>query len=312
MLKNVPKSLLKLSGWAICSALCIGVFLLYRWAASPLSPGSRIVPPSETNPPFVLKNSPFSAYENGYKTVSLRAERIEATRQPNAGLANVSNATLIKLRDGKIYAPHTKPKANLPGSVQTMVAGDTNSPSDRVTATFKAERGQYSQGNQFASPADVDPTTTVQWQFSLSGDVEFKTDAGEVFSSQNMIVYSLQKRGGVKPFLRIVCDEGAKIIRKKIELASNRVRFQPNDGVIECLGGVRGKFENGSVQTERAYWTLKTEMLRCPDTTSGQLRGMEFSAENMNLDIKNERATGTKGRFYPNPGTKLIPSFGLP
>ncbi len=312
MSRSAPKNLLRMIGWIVAALFIFATFLLYRWAASPLPPAYRHANGVDPSSAFTIKNAPFVSYENGKKAWSLRAERIDATRQPNAGFANFQNATLFHLRDGKIYSPPKKSSRILAPTATILDASSPDAPTDVVAATFQADQGQYAQGSLFAPPTDMDASTTVLWQFVLTGNVEFKTAADEKFTSQSMTVYNLQKRGGSQSFFRIVCDKGAQIVRKKIQIEANQVRFQPKDGVIECLGGVRGKFPEGDIQTERAYWTLKNETLRCPDTTSGQMRGLEFSANNLNLDIKNERATGGYTICYPNLKFKLAPSLGLP
>ena len=117
-------------------------------------------------------------------------------------------------------------------------------------------------------------------------DVEFRTQAGDTLTAPFLTIYNLVRKRNGKIEQRVVCDEGAKMKRKGIEVFSNRLRFSPKGRTVECLAGARGAFKNGAVQAERAFWSLDDETLRCPEEATGTLDSSPFTAQSLTLDVK--------------------------
>ena len=254
---------------------------------------------------IVYEDFTVSNIQDGGLTWYLHAGSVDIDPQPNAGLGAIRNATISKITDGKIFEV---PKTPLP----PISADSSLRPAGKVAATFKANQGSYALGNLMTPPSDLESSISVVWQFNLTGDVEFATSGGDKMTSQSLIIYNLAKKGGGKPFLRIVCDNGAKITRNKIQAVANRVRYQPSDGVVECLGGVRCVFDHGTMQTERAFWNLKDEILRCPDTASGKYDDSEFILTESVFDMKHEIRTWLHGEFYPGASNSFVPKLKFP
>ena len=308
-MKLSPSALKSILAWLAVATLASLVFLAYRWAASPIPPNPHPGVASSGTTSFHMEDMPVYDRQDGRKTWQLHADSVDITPQLHSGLGAIQNATITMIKDGKIFeAPKDSPSR----VISPNDPSDNSLPDGKVAATFKANQGQYALGNMMTPPSDLDSAFSVIWQFNLTGDVEFAAAAGEKMTSQSLVIYSLAKKGGGKPFLRIVCDNGAKIIRNKIEVVSNKVRYQPSDGVIECLGGVRCVFDHGTVQAERIYWSLKEEVLRCPDTASGKYDDTEFTLTESVFDMKRQRRTWRHGVFYPGVSNSFLPKIKLP
>lgn len=308
-MKLSPSALKQSLLWFATLGFATIVFLAYRWAGSPIPPNLHPGVVSSGVSSLHMEDVPVSNSQDGRNAWYFHAGSIDITPQLHAGLGAIQNATITNLKDGKIFegpngtpVPSTSPDRRVDGMF----------PDSKIAATFKANQGQYALGNLMTPPSDLDSAFSVLWQFNLTGDVEFTTSAGDKMSSQSLLIYNLAKKGGGKPFLRIVCDNGAKVIRNKIQVVSNRVRYQPSDGVVECLGGVRCVFDHGTVQTERAFWTLKEETLRCPDTASGKYDDTEFIVTESVFDMKRQIRSARHVTFYPGVSNKFLPNLKIP
>ena len=78
-----------------------------------------------------------------------------------------------------------------------------------------------------------------------------------------------------------------KVTHNDAQMTANQARYAVSERVVECLGGARATFPDGTLQAERMYWDLDAGMLRCPDTVTGTLQGVPFTAQGLTVDIKN-------------------------
>jgi hypothetical protein len=71
-----------------------------------------------------------------------------------------------------------------------------------------------------------------------------------------------------------------------VQIQTNQARYDPADRNVECLGGARGSFKEGTVQAERIFWSLRDQVMRVPDTAMGTMNGIPFTADGMVVDLK--------------------------
>ena len=300
----IRRRLMVALSWCGVAAFFTAAILAYRWAEpSPAVLAARNAA-GGGGATVRLLDTPFAGYINGARSWSIRAGQVDILRLPNATITNIQSADIEDIREGSLYEP---PSIRVPAAgvavTRVMQAGGASPESGPVSATFKAKHGHYSAGALQAVPADLEMLFTVQWQFKLSGDVVFRTRANDVLSAPAMIVYSLLNRKSGLPEQRVLCDQGATLTHVGIAVTANSLRFNPKDRTVECLSGVRGTFKEGSVQAERVYWSLADEVLRCPESATGIIQGMPFSAEALTLDVKHRRHHGNRLRIQIAPGT---------
>ena len=166
-----------------------------------------------------------------------------------------------------------------------METGGAVSRGEKPAATFRAKQGRYSLGTFEPVPIEIDMAYAVQWEFKLTGDVLFRTRAGDLLTAPSLTIYNLIHKRNGKTEQIVVYDDGVKMSHKGIQVTSNRLRFNPKDRTVECLTGVRGTFKEGVVQA-RLSWPLDDETLRCPNSAAGVMDGSPFRAESLTLDIK--------------------------
>jgi hypothetical protein len=276
---RVRRFLRRTGGWALLAGLVFGFYLAYRWA-EPSQNGaySAVSSGSATNVTMRLENAPFTGYSQGHKTWALWAGRIDLERIPGGAMSNIQVATLTDIRDGKLYQRPASPSA-----------AETSAPDDPVSATFHARQGRYTIGTVDPAPFELTTLYTIQWQFRLTGNVEFRTSNGDHFQTESLTVIEMTDRRTHRTERRIFCDSGVQVTLRDAHLIANRARYDPGERVVDCLGGVRGTFKEGRVQAERVFWALRENVLRCPETSTGGIRGQGFLAEGLTMDIRQRR-----------------------
>jgi hypothetical protein len=276
--------------WAGSIAAIAGTALAYRWA----EPSREAMMEAHTlgggTATIRLTDTAFAGYMDGARTWSIHAREVNLLRLPNATLSSIQSASIDDIRNGVLYEP-PRSAAPAPGLTATRVMEAGASPvyAGPVAATFHAKHGRYSVGMMEAAPADLEMLYTVQWQFKLDGDVVFRTSRQDELSAPSMTIYTLVDRKSGRPEQRVVCEQGARMVHKGIQVTANSMRFNPKDRTVECLSGVRGSYKGGNVQTERVYWSLSDETLRCPEVATGIVDGMPFEATGLTLDLKHRR-----------------------
>jgi hypothetical protein len=285
-----PRRVLRAAGWCGSIALLIAIVLAYRWA----EPSPAALSAAQTlgggSASIRMDDATFAGYVDGARAWSIQAGQIDILRLPNATLTNVQSATITNIRTGTLYDPPPK-RSPAGGAVATRVM-EADAPavsSGPVAATFRAKQGHYSVGMLETAPPDLEMLYTVQWQFHLAGDVVFRTRAEDEIAAPSMTIYNLVNRKTGRAEQRVMCDQGGRMVHKSIRITANSIRFNPKDRTVECLSGVRGDFKRGSVQAERVYWSLNDEVLRCPETATGEVLGMPFIAQGLTLDVKHRR-----------------------
>jgi hypothetical protein len=285
---------------AAAIAFAVAVVLAYRWAG----PSKNWTPPRPGGGASVtirLLDTPFAAYIDGARVWSIHAGQVDILRMPNASLTSVQSATILNIRNGTLYDPPTRPVSSASAATaRVMEAGAPDRNSGPIGATFHAKQGRYSAGMLETIPADLAMLYTVQWQFRLDGDVVFKTRSGDVLTAPAMTIYNLVSRKTGRPEQRVMCDKGGRMIHKGIEVTANTLRYNPKERTVDLYSGVRGVYKNGSVQAERVYWSLDNEILRCPETATGKIQGMPFTADGITLDIKHRKHHATRAHIDVN------------
>jgi len=262
------------------------MILLYRWAEPTAASWNNLRNASAGGGATLrLRDTPLAGYVGGARSWSIHAGVIDIARLPNTSLTSVQSATITDLKDGTLYEPPRRP-APAGGAATAQVMDPSAAGTEPIAATFHATQGVYNAGAIEGVPPDLQMLYTVQWQFKLSGDVEFRTRSKDELSAPSMTIYNLVSRRTGRPEQRIVCDQGARMTHLGIQVTANSMRFNPKDRTVECLTGVRGVYKDGTVQAERVYWSLNDEVLRCPDAATGHFKETPFIAQGVVVDVK--------------------------
>ncbi len=266
------KSLL---GWAISLGVTLLIFRTYRWAGTPFPIPSRSGDSLEV-PVMRLENADFESQIGNRKSWALKAKSIDFEKQSGAALSNIRKATLNQIIDGKLYEVFEEEK------------GQPKPKKEEVNSTFSADRGEYEAEDLHALPYDLALLFHSKWRFKLSGNVRLTTQSGATIVAPNLTILELVNNNTHKTEQRILCNDGANIATKQVRIQTNKARLNPADRVIECMEGVRATFDEGEIQTERLFWTVKDGILVCPTPVSGTWRKMPFTATNLSLDLRNK------------------------
>lgn len=265
------------------------LILLYRWAEPSRTAASSSVEGSHTSVAIRMENADYANYVQGRKTWAVRVQAIDLQRLPGSPLADIQAADMTGIHDGSLYAPSREAEAPLTSTPEPL--GDFGQPE----ATFRAQRGRYTAGAFQTPPAELTSLYNLEWQLKLMNNVHYVTRAGDRLTTDLLTILQLTDRRTRRKEQRILCDEGATMTHKDASLKANQIRYSPATREVECLGGVRGTFKEGVVQTERAFWSVKEQMLRCPDTATGVIRGMPFTAEGITIDLKQRKIHANRG-----------------
>lgn len=266
------------------------IAVIYRWAEPKYLPLPGTIGAMRGRSYMRLEKTEFAGSVAGVKNWSLWADSVEVEKLPNSGFSQVQNATLSGIRNGVLYdipLKTTSPQLTPQNTSGTPSPTAINAPAGKPYAKFQADNGKYALGAFEAPPSDLGMTHTVQWYLRLSGNVVFSTVNGDSVKAPSLTIYHLQNKRTAKMEQRIVCEEGAEMVRNKMRLRANRLRFSPKEQQVECLEGVRVSYERGAVQTDRVFWNMKDGVLRCPDTASSNIEGIELQGENLTIDTKN-------------------------
>jgi len=284
-------------GWVAAVGFIVGIVLVYWWAAlgSPTTPPAQSVSPS-SNVTMRLENAPFVGHSNGFKTWSLHAGQVALERTPGSSLASIENVGLTDIKDGLLFptpptpavSPTTAPVSH-GSSAQTAI--NTLPPEAEVsygpwTAKFRAGQGHYRSGLTSLPPPELALLYRLQSEFDLTQGVDLLTREGDHFEAASLTVLDLiQKKNGHSE-RRILCENGMKITRKDAQMTANQARYDVTGRTVECLGGARAVFPDGTLQAERMYWSFDAGVVRCPETSTGTVQGMPFVAQGLVVDMK--------------------------
>ena len=180
-------------------------------------------------------------------------------------------------------------------TAMTQASADANA--GPVTATFSAQHGRYVVGNTDGLPPDLLIAYSVQWQFRLTGDVKIRTREGYELNAPTIVILELYNRRTLKTERQMLCEQGATVRAKGASMQANQARYNDAAQTIECLGGVRGVMQKDSVQADSMLWSLKDDVIRCPENASGVWQGAPFTAVNLTLDVKRHRYQGARADF---------------
>ena len=304
----------------LASAALFGIYRVYRWAEpSPSSIAAVLSPTPASSVSLEMEEASFENFADGKKNWSLWAKRIAIERQ-NGGVSNsLQAATIDDIRDGKLFASplgekekrrrgeeetehrtpnneHRASSTSVPLNPQPSTLNQSGGDSDPglPTATFTAQHGRYMVGSVEGLPAEMQFTYAVQWQFQLTGDVKIRTREGHFFHAPAIQVLELYNRKTGKSERQILCSQGGDITAKGATVHANQARYDDKNQMVECLGGVRAQLKQDSVQAETFHWSLKEEVIRCPEQATGTWQGTPFTAKNLSIDLKHHLYRGTE------------------
>ena len=266
--------------WAALPLFAVAVFGVYRWAEHAALPLQNVQAANRPRVTITLENAPFTAYSDGRKTWSLWAGRIDLERQPASPLSHVDSATLTDIQRGTLY---DVPDLSAPSAPARKAKTSTSPP---PAATFHAQHGRYSQDAGEPLSPDLAPLFVPRWQFRLTGDVTFAARSGEKLHAPALTILEMTNRKTGRIERRIVCEEGATVEAHGVHLQSNSIRYNPADHSVECVSGARAVFSSGTIQSDRVYWLPDRQLLLCPDTSAGTIRGTPFQAVNLTVDVR--------------------------
>ncbi len=297
-----------LSGWAAAVSFVVGTLLVYRWA-EPSSPSAAPQQNASTGPNVTmrLENAPFVGHSNGFKTWSLLAGRVELENTQGSSFASIESVALTDIKNGLLFpappppaiAPTTAPMLpNVPLTTPPVVGSSGQTVVSKLppeaemtygpwTAKFQAGRGHYRSGLMSLPPPELALLYRLQSEFDLTHGVDFRTREGDHFEAESLTVLDLTDKKNGHSERRILCDNGMKVTRKDTQISANQARYDVTGRTVECLGGARAAFPDGTLQAERMYWSLDAGIVRCPETTTGTYRGIPFVAQDLVVDIKN-------------------------
>lgn len=263
--------------WAVLLVIPLLLWQVYRWAGSPLPLPSSSSGTAPDIPVIRLENADFESLIGERRSWSLKAKSIDFQKQPGAALSNIRKAVLNQIHEGKLYE-----------ILDVEGKGAKQSKSNEVNSTFMADRGEYDTDARNALPYDIALIAVAQWRFQLIGNVRLTTRSGATIVAPNLAIVELKHNQNTKTEQRILCNDGANIATKQVRLQTNKARLNPADRVIECTDGVHASFDEGEIQTDRVFWTVKEGILICPNPVSGTWRKMPFTANNLNIDLHNK------------------------
>ncbi len=272
---------------------------VYRWAEPSNTYLSSPSPSPVSTVTMRLENAPFESYVNGHKSWSVWANRIDLERTAGASMSMIQSASIEGIRNGILYKAGEKSPASDDSSVMNK---------EPALVSFSAQKGRYAIQNLDSMPLEWSQNYTMQWQFRLTDDVKLETLKGETLTAESMTLYELINRRTRKSEHRLVWDSGADMTSKKVRVHSNQMRMDPGERVLECTHGVRCAYPDGAVQTDRAYLSLKEQILRCPDPAAGTEKKLQYSAEGLVVNIKNRVFTANRVQMkFPVESAGAVP-----
>ncbi len=305
---RLRRLVLRAFGGIVLLGLAVGLYFAYVWAGASSSP--VLFPPANQGSQVTvrLEEAPFSGYFHGHKSWSLWAKRIDLEHLPGSAMANIQSATLTDIRNGKLFDPppdrptpadSAQPipaaattRANRPfGSmhIEDFTPTTDKAPDLPPAATFRADRGVYSLGTLQPVPSDLQFLYEIQWQFKLQGNVDYRMRSGDRLHADSLIILEMINKRTRRTERRVLCDTGVQVTLHGVKILANQARYDPADRTVECLGGVRGAFKDGTVQADQIFWSLKDQMIRCPETATGTFRGMDCTWKNLTVDLKRRK-----------------------
>jgi hypothetical protein len=308
----------RLLGMMALVGLMWGVYLAYRWA-EPNPEAMRAIGMTANTQDLALRmdKAAYTNYFAGQRNWSLWAERIDLLRPAGTiGLAGLQRADITDIRDGKLY-DLSSDRTAVPrlAAVTSREARPTLDPDPATPAvTFSARQGHYTTGMPLSTPPELQLNYRVQWQFQLTGDVRLRTREGNRLNAPAIAILQLTNLHTGHTERRIVCDEGVHVSVDKTQVQANSVRYDPDTRYVECLGGVRAVMPahggQDTFQAERLFWSLKEQAIRCPETATGVMNGLPFTAEGLNIDLKRHVSEGARLKLRLNSSDDRL--FSLP
>jgi hypothetical protein len=145
--------------------------------------------------------------------------------------------------------------------------------------------------------------------------VDFRTKNGDRLQAEALTVVELMNRRTGRKERRILAETGVTVTGKNFTIRANQARYDPESRIVECLGGVRGTFPNGTAQAERAFWSLKEQTAHFPETTTGTARGMAFTTTDLVIDLKRRTLSARRAQatVWTNPDFEIgVGARGFP
>ncbi len=305
--------------WSGAGCFAFGVYCVYRWAApSAQSLAAVLTPPQGSSVNLELEDAAFENFAGGAKNWSLKAGRILLERNAGSGATSLQSADIEDIREGSLFAApegggsgeqsgHTPVRAfsshasasdvARPGLDAAMTQSGADASAGLMTATFSAQHGRYVIGATEGLPSELLLAYAVQWQFRLTGNVKIRTREGYQLNAPSILILELFNRHTAKVERQMLCEQGAQVRAKGASLQANQARYNAASQTVECLGGVHGAMQKDSIQGDSMHWSLKDNIIRCPESASGIWQGAPFTAFNLTLDVKRHRYQGSQATF---------------
>jgi hypothetical protein len=302
-----PKWVRRLLPWLTPAAIAGSIAALYHWSEPKKIATNPLLRGASVGVSIHLDNAPFAAYSGGRKTWSLWAKSIDLEHPEYAAAGSFASASLTDIRDGVLYSVSptehgsSQPLTSTPQPAQLLSrisSSDSAAPSGPPAVKFHAGSGHYYLGSAQPLPGDLSSSYTARWQLQLSGGVAVTTRDGNSLHTESLTMMELTnlKTHGVEQ--RLECNAGATVIRKGVKISANRLRYSLSDHTVELLDGVRGSFREGSIQSQRTFWSLNEDTVQIPDASTGILNGNDFAAQSITLDLKNGRQMANHISIY--------------
>ncbi|MBC7527682.1 MAG: hypothetical protein H7308_09030 [Chthonomonadaceae bacterium] len=284
--------------WLFFFLIVIAVYYAYLWADRPTGSSNPFFFASNKNKVSLrIDNGTFRASTEGRFVWEISAKSVEVERVPGASVSEVQIATLVGIKDGKLYNLPPELTGDKPRNSNVTKAPSTDSPNtlfEKPGITFRADNGHYALNDATPLPPELSLLYRAKWQLSLSGNVEIKTSLGDKLNAPTLLILELERARDRKIERRMICSTGATLTLdrgkgKSGTIKANVLRFNPDERTVEGMNGVSATFKGGTAQTEHLYYSLKDEVMLLPENSSGTYNGLGFIAQDLMIDLKQEK-----------------------
>jgi hypothetical protein len=133
----------------------------------------------------------------------------------------------------------------------------------KLEAAFSAQRAVFDQPSQ---------------RLDVAGAIRLRSRKGDQLDAETL-VWSQQDE-----FARF--PQGAKGLIRGNRFTAPLVLYSAKQRLVQCPQGVEGTFDGHPLQAASLYWDVDRELLDLPGTVSGARRGLTFTAQRAQLNLK--------------------------
>ncbi|MDE2126617.1 MAG: hypothetical protein KGJ62_08510 [Armatimonadetes bacterium] len=253
--------------WPIGIALtAAGVAAVYREGARFNPTASPPVGPAGERS-IELDNVDFACTVGGAALWRIHADRI-TMRAVAGAIGAMQEAHCAGLR-GSVYQSRGT-------GAPELTPSDAAMPHQSPDADFTAASGDWDVGGSTPLPASLAFLFNERWQLQLDGGVKLSLRNGHRLAAARMVIYELLNRATQHVERRVVCSSGAKVSVGKATMTAGGVVYDPHDRSVEADGGVGVTIQQAHLSASRAFWLTASQTLRCPEQSTGVVRGIRF------------------------------------